>query len=61
MIGATASAVLRCEGHGNRVTSLSFSSDDRTLVSGSDDRTALVWDLTGVRDTSKKPVEPRQP
>jgi WD40 repeat protein len=57
---ATATVLLRCEGHEAGVRAMAFSSDDRTLVSGSDDRTALVWDLTGVRDASKKQPEQKQ-
>jgi WD40 repeat protein len=34
-------------GHTGRVQSLSFSPDGKSLVSGSNDTTALVWDLSG--------------
>ncbi len=34
-------------GHNGRVVSLAFSADGKTLVSGSEDTTALVWDLSG--------------
>src|SRR5262249_24661325 len=37
----------RFAGHQGFVYSLSFSADGKTLVSGSEDTTALVWDLTG--------------
>jgi hypothetical protein len=37
----------RFEGHKRRVTSLAFSADGRTLISGSEDTTAMVWDLSG--------------
>jgi WD40 repeat protein len=43
----------KCLGHEGPVTSLAFSADDQTLVSGSDDTTALVWDLRGIRDARK--------
>ncbi len=38
------SLVLR--GHEERVTSLAISPDGRWLVTGSDDKTARLWDLT---------------
>jgi RNA polymerase sigma factor (sigma-70 family) len=38
-------AVLR--GHGGGVDALAFTADGRSLVSGSNDTTALVWDLSG--------------
>src|SRR5205085_151085 len=42
-------ATLKCRrelaGHTNQVLALDCSPDGRTLVSGSDDGTALVWDL----------------
>jgi WD40 repeat protein len=41
-------AVLK--GHQARVTSLDFSPDGSRLISGSDDTTALIWDLTGIAD-----------
>jgi RNA polymerase sigma factor (sigma-70 family) len=34
-------------GHRGSITALAFSADGKTLVSGSTDSTALVWDLTG--------------
>jgi RNA polymerase sigma factor (sigma-70 family) len=37
----------RFVGHRGRVLALAFSADGRTLVSGTEDTTALVWDLTG--------------
>jgi RNA polymerase sigma factor (sigma-70 family) len=46
---ATGNERLRLDGHHGRVTSLVFSADGRTLVSGSDDTTALVWDMRGTR------------
>jgi WD40 repeat protein len=43
----------RFEGHKRRVTSLAFSADGRTLISGSEDTTALVWDLAGTQSQKK--------
>jgi RNA polymerase sigma factor (sigma-70 family) len=37
----------RLSGHNGRVRSLTFSTDGTRLVSGSEDTTALIWDLTG--------------
>ncbi|HTU18961.1 MAG TPA: sigma-70 family RNA polymerase sigma factor [Gemmataceae bacterium] len=37
----------RFMGHSGRVISLAFSANGKMLISGSDDTTALVWDLTG--------------
>jgi RNA polymerase sigma factor (sigma-70 family) len=37
----------RFTGHRGRIGSLAFSTDGRTLISGSEDTTAMVWDLTG--------------
>src|SRR5262249_48389396 len=39
----------RFEAHKRRVTSLAFSTDGRTLISGSEDTTALLWDLAGTQ------------
>src|SRR5262249_60032233 len=38
----------RLEGHTGRVLSLSFSSDSKRVISGSDDTSVLVWDLSGL-------------
>ncbi len=38
----------RFEGHRGRVESVAFSADGRFLISGADDTTALVWDLTAL-------------
>jgi hypothetical protein len=35
------------QGHRASISSLAFSADNRFLVSGSEDTTALIWDLTG--------------
>ena len=42
---ATGQELERLVGHQGRVTSLAFSPDGKLLVSGSEDTTALVWDL----------------
>jgi RNA polymerase sigma factor (sigma-70 family) len=44
---ATGGVRKRFSGHRGRVVSLAFSPDGKTLISGSEDTTALVWDLTG--------------
>jgi WD40 repeat protein len=40
------------EGHKGRVTSLAYSADGRFLVSGSEDRTARVWDVQVGREVT---------
>src|SRR5678816_35988 len=35
----------RCKGHTLSIKSLAFSPDDKTLLSGSVDRTARLWDV----------------
>jgi RNA polymerase sigma factor (sigma-70 family) len=54
---ATGKERLRLDGHHGRVTSLVFSADGRTLVSGSDDTTALVWDMLGTRAAKKEVLD----
>jgi RNA polymerase sigma factor (sigma-70 family) len=44
---ATGGVRRRFAGHHGRVVCLAFSADGKTLVSGSEDTTAMVWDLTG--------------
>jgi WD40 repeat protein len=46
---ATGQERRRFAGHQARVTSLVFARDGLTLISGSEDGTALVWDVTGKR------------
>jgi RNA polymerase sigma factor (sigma-70 family) len=43
---ATGKERIRFDGHKGGVTALAFTANGRTLVSGSGDTTALVWDLT---------------
>jgi hypothetical protein len=38
----------KLRGHRGRITSLAFAGDGKTLVSGSSDLTALVWDVTSL-------------
>jgi WD40 repeat protein len=47
---ATGREVRRFEGHRGSVTAVAFTPDGRSLVSGSEDATALVWDLSDMRD-----------
>src|SRR5207247_4514902 len=46
---ATRAERLQLAGHAGRVGKLLFADNGRTLVSASDDTTALVWDVTGMR------------
>ena len=57
---ATAGVLRRCEGHEGPVMTLAFSSDDRTLVSKGNDMAVLVWDLSGMRDASRKQPEEKR-
>jgi RNA polymerase sigma factor (sigma-70 family) len=54
---ATGQRIHEWTGHAGFVWSLAFAPDGRSLVSGSWDATALVWDLTG-RELAKKQREP---
>jgi WD40 repeat protein len=45
----------RFEGHDANVTCAAFSADGRRLVTGSEDSTLLVWDLTGLDRQGKFP------
>ncbi|MGC3972338.1 MAG: WD40 repeat domain-containing protein [Pirellulales bacterium] len=47
---ATLETTVEYHGHTSRVTALVFTPDGRGLVSISDDRTAKVWDVPGVRE-----------
>jgi WD40 repeat protein len=52
---ATGSVVGVAEGHLASVNCLAFGFDGRTLVSGSDDTTMLVWDVSRLLETSRSP------
>jgi RNA polymerase sigma factor (sigma-70 family) len=43
-------------GHREAVLSLAFSPDCRSLLSGSVDTTALIWDVTGLRSAGRPPA-----
>jgi WD40 repeat protein len=43
----------RFEGHRGAVNAVVFTPDGRSVVSGSEDATALVWDISGLKDNSK--------
>lgn len=52
---ATGRQRLSLTGHRGTITALAFSADGRTLVSGSDDSTALVWDLGPIEQSGRTP------
>jgi WD40 repeat protein len=45
-------------GHRGRVTALTFTPDGKKLISGAEDTTALVWDLTGGTAVGNKSLQP---
>ena len=51
---ATGKERRRFVGHTGRIISLAFAADGQTLISGAEDTTALVWDLTGRLTMGKK-------
>jgi WD40 repeat protein len=55
---ATGNRVRDLTGHGSAISSLLFAGDDRTLISGSEDTTCLVWDLTAGITRPPGPVGP---
>lgn len=50
---ATGGVRARFRGHRGRVEALAFSTDARALASGSEDGTALLWDLVGQREKQR--------
>ena len=40
------------------VRAVAFTADDRSLISCSDDATALVWDVSDLRDNQTTPKRP---
>jgi RNA polymerase sigma factor (sigma-70 family) len=48
-------------GHRGRVTALAFTPDGKKLISGAEDTTALIWDLTGGTAAGNKPPQPLSP
>jgi hypothetical protein len=44
-------------GHQSHITTVAFSPDGKTLVSGSGDTTVLVWDMTGSAPQGRVPAE----
>jgi WD40 repeat protein len=57
---ATVRELRRFDGHLGRVNALAFTPDGRSLVSGSEDATALVWDVSDLME-SLKPDAPLSP
>jgi len=47
----------RFDGHMGRVASLTFSPDGHTLISGGEDTTAMVWDLSGKHTRKQDPLD----
>jgi WD40 repeat protein len=49
----TAASAVFLEGHGKRITSVAFSHDGTMAITGSEDGTARLWDLTGPTPVAK--------
>jgi hypothetical protein len=47
-------AIGELEGHGGSIHALQFSADGRSLLTGSSDTSALLWDLTGLTPRERK-------
>jgi RNA polymerase sigma factor (sigma-70 family) len=60
---ATGSERARFVGHAVEVNAVAFAPDGRSLVSGSVDTTALIWDVTGLRTEENDPyaILPHRP
>src|SRR5262249_30098747 len=54
---ATGKEVQRFEMHGKRIWDMAVSPDGQTLATGSDDQTAVIWDLAKVKPPELKPQE----
>ena len=55
---ATRRELRRFEGHRGAINVITFTPDGRSLISGSDDATALVWDVSDLRDDRTTPKHP---
>jgi WD40 repeat protein len=53
--GADGRELLRLETGGRKVRSLAFAAGGRTLISGMDDTTAVIWDISAADDVLKRP------
>jgi len=51
-VGQVGQETFTLEGHSDRVASVSFSPDGKRIVSGSNDNSVKVWDISS-RDTAK--------
>jgi WD40 repeat protein len=57
---ATGQECRRFAGHQAQVTTLAWAADGRTIFSGSEDGTALIWDVTGLRTGNPEAAGPRE-
>jgi RNA polymerase sigma factor (sigma-70 family) len=51
---ATGKELKRLQGHGNGFTCLAFAPDGKTLASGNWDTTALIWDISGLKELKEE-------